>query len=115
MAYLQWWYGEGWRNTLVNTHSQIIALGKNFSLDVLLRTLFAPWKQVEVAGGRGLQKMLDKLISRLVGFSVRIFTLLAAGFALVFLLLGRTLWIILWPLLPLTIPVLIIYSVGVIK
>lgn len=76
-----------------------------FSTRTLLRTLFAPWRRIVTYPGASLDaKMrasLDNLVSRCIGFTVRFFVLLAAGVALVALLVFALLEIIVWPLVPL--------------
>lgn len=79
-----------------------------FSLGLLLRTLAAPWKQtVNVAGPNTplqvrLQWWLGNQISRVVGFFVRLGTLLAGIVILAVTGLAGGLLILLWPLLPAT-------------
>lgn len=83
----------------------------SFSLPVLLRTLFEPWRRIVTPSGRSLDEkfraMLDNLVSRTVGFFVRIFALLAAAVLLVIAVVIGAIMSIAWPL----IPILIVFSV----
>jgi hypothetical protein len=119
VAFMRWWYGAGWINTLDQSRAQLSAFTRNFSVVILLKTLFAPWKQLDAFSvqGRGfdarLRAWLDKSISRFIGFLVRSLTLWAALFGLLILLLYRLAWIIFWPCLPLTLPILLGLGLGV--
>ncbi len=76
-----------------------------FSVRILLRTLFAPWKRIVTSPGASfdahLRAFLDNLVSRFVGFFVRFFVLFAAGISLIFLCFIGVLELVVWPLLPL--------------
>jgi hypothetical protein len=80
-------------------------LAEAFSLKILLRTLFAPWKRIITAPGAGLdaklQAMGDNLVSRFVGFTVRFVVLLTAAIAFVAFCLVGLAELIVWPLVPL--------------
>ena len=115
ISLLSWWYSEGWLEQISLTKRSFIKLADKFSIGMLLRTLFAPFRQISVGEQAGKTASLasviaDKLISRLVG-SVMVFvgTLALIVYAIisVFRLAG-------WPLLPLA-PVLgliLMVSVG---
>jgi hypothetical protein len=104
---LRWWYSAGWqwvfKSVLVERSEWI---KETFSVDDLLRTLFAPFRQTyagRIKGPLGVQirAFFDRLISRVIGFIVRSFLLIMAviGFFIVLLLAIVTLLI--WPLIPL--------------
>jgi len=121
VAFIRWWYGAGWLGTITETRRRVGDLARNFSLGILLKTLFSPWKQLDAFGGQGrgfdarLRAWLDKGISRFIGFLVRSLTLWAAFFGLIFLVLSRLVWILVWPCLPLAIPVLLMLSLGILS
>jgi len=121
VAFIRWWYGDGWVRTIKKSKSSLVGLAQSYSILILLKTLFAPWKQINagnpanMAIGDRFRQLLDKLISRFVGFMVRSLTLLAAGVSLLVMLILRIVFIIVWPLLPLMVPLLVIYSLGVVK
>jgi hypothetical protein len=75
-----------------------------FSVGVLLQTLFSPWRRIMTYPGSGLgahmRALGDNIISRCVGFVVRIMALLAAAGGFVVLLIFGVVELILWPLLP---------------
>jgi hypothetical protein len=112
---LSWWYGSGWAGVLSATRRRLGGLSEAFSLKILLRTLFAPWKRVVTAPGAGLdaklQAMGDNLVSRLVGFTVRFLVLLTATVAFAAFCVAGLVELIVWPLLPPAAVVLIVKGV----
>jgi hypothetical protein len=69
--------------------------------------MFAPWKRIVTVPGAGidakLRAMGDNLVSRAVGFTVRLMVLFVALLALGAVAVGGIVQIILWPLVPLLI------------
>jgi len=103
--FFQWWYGRGWRGVFTSNHRRLTELAGAFSIGLLLRTLFAPWRRIVTTPGADpglrLQALGDNLISRLVGFVVRFFVLLAAGVMFLLLAVGTAIETIVWPFFPL--------------
>ena len=112
VAFLQWWYGPGWRDASRRIISKIQDAYLNFSVPILLRTLFAPWRRITSAPGRSFDQktraMVDNLVSRAVGFAVRLLALIAACALIAIYALGGGVWLIVWPLLPIFGPALIV-------
>ena len=112
VAFVQWWYGPGWRDASRRLFARINETYLYFSVPILLRTLFAPWRRIQTAPGAGLEAIMraaiDNLVSRGVGSAVR---LMALGFAIflitAYVLIGGLL-LILWPVIPLLGPALIV-------
>lgn len=109
-----WWYGPGWKQAWRGCFGWVKSILLAFSLDILLQTLFSPWKRIVTPPGRGLdakmRAMVDNLISRVVGFFVRILVtitalVLVSGAAIVGLVLAVT-----WPLLPFAGIVLVVWG-----
>jgi hypothetical protein len=102
---LRWWYGSGWMGALKRIGTWTRGVEHAFSVSVLLQTLFAPWRRIISAAGRGLDaKMragLDNLVSRAVGFVIRSFVLLAATVSMLVTFLAGLVMALVWPLLPL--------------
>jgi hypothetical protein len=107
-----WWYGSGWAGALRATQRRLSGLTEAFSTGILLNTLFSPWKRIISYPDAGLdakiRALLDNLISRCVGFTVRFFVLLAAGLSIVGLCVFGLLEIVVWPLLPILAVALIV-------
>ena len=107
---LSWWYFKGWpwsfKYFFITRNQHVIDF---FSADDLVKTLFAPYRQTFAGSSKGslslrLRSMIDTLISRVVGFIVRLVLL----FATVILIFMNTMvafaGVVLWPLAPLTPP-----------
>lgn len=104
--FLRWWYFAGWRQRVEKLGDHVENWLDYFSVNILIRTLFAPWRQ-NITNVRQDQSInakfsafIDNLISRLVGFTVRSFALLAAFIVIGAVVITNTLTVILWPFLP---------------
>jgi len=99
-----WWYGSGWAGAFAATRRRLSNLADMFSTGTLLHTLFAPWKRIVTYPGASIDAKLrafgDNLISRLVGFTVRIVVLLAATISLLLLCVIGLIELVVWPLIP---------------
>ena len=98
---LGWWYLEGWRGFGHGLIEKIRGVLSFFSLGALVRTLFAPFRQISAnEGGAALQVFLDRLISRLVGAVVRIFLMVIGIIVFVVEAILSLVLMIIWPLVP---------------
>ena len=119
ISLLSWWYSEGWLEQISLTKRSFIKLADKFSIGMLLRTLFAPFRQISVGEQAGKTASLasviaDKLISRLVGSAMRLVMVFVGTLALIIYAIISVLRLAGWPLLPLA-PVLgliLMVSVG---
>lgn len=119
ISLLSWWYSEGWLEQISLTKRSFIKLADKFSIGMLLRTLFAPFRQISVGEQAGKTASLasviaDKLISRLVGSVMRLAMVFVGTLALIIYAIISVLRLAGWPLLPLA-PVLgliLMVSVG---
>lgn len=102
---LRWWYGPGWLQAVYRIRSWTYRVVRTFSVPLLARTLFAPWRRIVTVGARSpgekMQAMFDNLISRCVGFGVRVGVLLAAAVMSLFTALAGSVLAIAWPFMPL--------------
>lgn len=102
---LRWWYGPGWRKLILRLTRLAESTTETFSVSMLMRTLFAPWRQVVSTGDRSfiesLKAGLDNLVSRFVGFGVRMTVIFTTGLVLALITFVGIILAILWPLLPL--------------
>jgi hypothetical protein len=102
---LRWWYVTGWLQAAHRIGSWTASVERMFSLSLLLRTLFAPWRRIMTPRGRGLDAQmhaaLDNFISRCVGFVIRIGVIFAAAVAMLAALISSIVMTVLWPVLPL--------------
>lgn len=77
-----------------------------FSVGSLVRTLFAPFRQISAHAG-----FLDRLISRLVGMVTRLIIMIFGIIAIILEIILGIIMILLWPLIPLAPIVCIILTV----
>src|SRR3972149_5977553 len=104
---LGWWYKHGWLEAWRKVSEVALSVLAMFAVPVLLRTLFSPWKQIISLPGRSIDEKfrasLDNLISRLIGFLVRLGALMVA--ALTTLVAGAVALAVAvcWPAIPLLI------------
>lgn len=115
---LSWWYGDGFFARVQSIKVRLEKILDFFSIFILFKTLFAPYKQISAGGDFGgnetwLQIIIDKLISRIIGFFARIFLIITGMVVIIFQVLFSAIIIIFWLILPL-IPVagLIMYVIG---
>ena len=92
-----------------------------FSIGLLLKTLFQPFRQIsanEKGDTGGLEGALvaffDRLLSRVIGFIVRVFVIVGGIVSLAFMVVVGLAISIVWPLIPLA-PVagIILCTMGV--
>lgn len=118
LAFFQWWYTRGWVEAFKHLKSKLKFLSEFFSLGLLVRTLFKPWRQLnwqvmsDAAAGQRMKVWLDNLVSRFVGLGVRSLTLLFALISFVVVGVFSLALLIIWPALPLLIFVLIAKGLG---
>lgn len=107
-----WWYGAGWKRCAMRVQEKLASLYDYFSLGLLVKTLFAPFRQISAGKVRGsletqARAWFDRLISRVVGACVRTCVIIAGIVALTIRALFGLLQIVAWPLIP-AIPVVMI-------
>ncbi|MGK2896278.1 MAG: hypothetical protein ACSLEY_01585 [Candidatus Saccharimonadales bacterium] len=105
-AFLSWWYGDGWRQRARLIGERLIATLDYFSIDLLLKTLFAPFRQISAGKIRGsldiqLRAFFDQLISRLIGGFVRLVLIVVGSVWLVITALIGGFILAIWGFLPL--------------
>lgn len=106
---LSWWYTAGWKQRVTALLGRLSGTADYFSIDLLAKTLFAPYRQISAGQVRGpigvqLRAFFDQLLSRIIGAVVRSFMIVFGIVSLVFYSLAGGLLLIIWgvvPLLPL--------------
>lgn len=115
---VQWWYTEGWRQRAGLVREQLARTLDYFSINLLLKTLFSPFRQISAGGASGpfqarLQAFFDKLISRFIGAFMRsivvIIGLITIGLQLTWGAIVLGFWLMV-PLLPII--GLVLFCVG---
>lgn len=102
---LVWWYTEGWQQCLLRVKGRFEATLDYFSITLLLRTLFAPFRQISASSVGGplalqLQAFFDRLISRCIGATVRLFMIVAGGIVIIFNVTFGAIILLFWALVP---------------
>lgn len=103
---LAWWYRAGWRRQFEALSEHLHSLLDYFSFDLLLRTLFAPFRQISagrVDGPLGvkLRAFFDGLISRAIGAMVRLTMIFVGSLVLIFYVISGGVIALLWIVVPL--------------
>jgi len=106
VSFFQWWYGDGWRQRLRITRRQLGGTLDFFSIELLFKTLFTPFRQISAEAANGsleakLRAFADKMISRAIGAVVRIVIILAGMIAIVFQVIFGVIIMVGWAVLPL--------------
>lgn len=88
-----------------------------FSLGLLARTLFSPWKRLTERHGRGTGEswfgaVIINTIMRLVGFLARSFTILVGFAALLATVFAIAVFVLLWLILPAVVIFLFLAGIG---
>ena len=73
---LSWWYGAGLMARISSVQVRVASIMDYFSIDLLLRTIFSPFKQISAGSVSGpiglkLRALLDRIFSRIIGAVVR--------------------------------------------
>lgn len=101
-----WWYTTGWRDQVELCGARLSRVSDNFSVTLLLRSLFAPFRQISAEGSQGagldaaFRAWLDKLISRCIGAIVRSVLIITGLLLMLCEALVAAARLLLWPLLP---------------
>lgn len=108
VSFLQWWYLRGWLIYFDGFRTKMRDMADFFSIGLLLRTLFQPFRQIsadETGEKGGLEGALiaffDRLLSRLIGFIVRICVIIGGIIVMTFELVAGLVIALLWPCIPL--------------
>lgn len=103
---LFWWYGQGWRDGAIRVGRRIAHLEDYFSIDLLLKTLFSPFRQIsagKVKGSLGVQMraFFDRTISRVIGAMIRLFTIVIGLVAIIIYSIVGLVVLAVWAVIPL--------------
>ncbi len=104
LSLFQWWYGAGWKSAIRHGEKRIFDAYRLFSVPIILRTLFSPWRRVTTNPGPGvdgiLRAVIDNTVSRLVGFLARFIVLVTSAFVISVASIVSLLEIVLWVFIP---------------
>ena len=106
LTLISWWYTAGWARLGKRVVERMASAMEFFSVGLLARTLFDPFRQIAAARVQGsmraqLKAFNDRLFSRFIGAAVRsIFIFIGLTSTLVMGVVG-VVQFVLWPLVPL--------------
>ena len=106
VGFFLWWYGDGWVRQVRLAREHIVNFFDYFSIDLLIRTYFSPFRQISagsVQGPIGLQirAFFDQLVSRVIGATVRGLMIVIGTITILLTILIELVRIILWAVVPL--------------
>lgn len=118
VGFLGWWYGAGWRERITIIGARLARIFDFFSLDLLAKTWFAPFRQIGTGGqGVGLGDQLrvlgDQLVSRVIGGIVRTIMMIIGAISWLLAAIAGLIEGVMWVTVPL-LPVagVIMFAVG---
>ena len=103
---LSWWYGAGWVAEARRVRERIASIADYFSIDLLVRTLFSPFRQISAGSIRGplgvqIRAWFDRLLSRTIGAIVRLVMIVVGAIALLIAALSGLIIVLIWSIIPL--------------
>ncbi len=103
---ISWWYSAGWTMQARRVKERIVAIVDFFSISLLLKTLFSPFRQISAGRVNGpiavrWHAFVDQLVSRCIGAIVRLFMILFGLIAIMFTVLVGAITLVVWLLVPL--------------
>ena len=103
---LKWWYTAGLRQRLKKASVRLDGTIDYFSMDLLLKTLFSPFRQISAGKVDGslevkMRALIDRVFSRLIGAFIRLLLLVVGGITIALQVILALVVILLWLLVPL--------------
>lgn len=115
---LGWWYGAGWRERMQIIGSRLMRIFDYFSLDLLAKTWFAPFRQIGTGQAQGglseqLKAFGDRLVSRMIGGVVRTIMIVVGIIVLTITAVAGLVESAIWMVIPL-LPIIgaILFAIG---
>lgn len=102
---LAWWYTTAWFEVLHKVQHRTVNMLELFSVGLLVRTLFAPFRQIDAGRVRGpidvqLRAWFDRTFSRFFGAMVRTAMIICGSVAAIGVFIGGVVWAAVWLLVP---------------
>lgn len=103
---LRWWYSDSWRRQVQSIANRLDGSIDYFSFDLLLKTLFAPFRQISAGKVDGplevqMRALVDKLFSRIIGAFIRTILLIVGAIVIAAQVLFGLVMLIGWAAIPL--------------
>lgn len=105
VSFFKWWYSDGWRQRARLMGNRLEGVIDYFSIDLLAKTLFQPFRQDSTGRVDGsldmkLRALADNLISRVLGAIIRLVILLFGLIAIAAYALIALVMLIVWAIVP---------------
>lgn len=102
---MTWWYTDGWRQCALRAKERLEATLDYFSISLLFKTLFAPFRQISAGNVRGsldvqMRAFFDRLVSRAIGSVVRLIMIGIGSFVIVLNVVVGGIILLLWAIVP---------------
>ncbi|MEI6741751.1 MAG: hypothetical protein WCK71_01385 [bacterium] len=105
LEFITWWYGRGFSELFIKIGQYITITWRRFSVASLARTMFDPWRRITTEADKSIQgmgrAMVDNMVSRFVGFTIRLFAIFTAIIAILAISIFGLVFIVAWPIAPL--------------
>lgn len=119
MSFISWWYGKGWSWRAEKIIDGIERSIDTFSLGLLVKTWFAPFRQIDAGVTQGgsldvrFRRALDRLFSRFIGAFLRTIVMIIGVFYISIKAIWGMIMLVLWALMPI-VPIILfmIFSIG---
>lgn len=103
---LRWWYGDGLHQRVRMIANRLDGTIDYFSIDLLLKTLFSPFRQISAGRVDGslevqLRALVDKVFSRVIGAFIRLIILIVGGVTIATQVLVSMIVLLAWLCVPL--------------
>jgi hypothetical protein len=103
---LSWWYGAGWIERIRLIQERIIRTIDYFSIGLLIKTLFSPFRQIsagKVDGPIALKwrAFVDRTVSRVIGAFVRTMIILIGCITIILYCVIGLITLVVWAIVPL--------------
>lgn len=103
---MTWWYTIGWRQCWRRVQERLAATLDFFSIDLLARTFFSPFRQISAGNVQGplavhVRAFFDRLVSRCIGAAVRLVMIVVGALTIACNLVAGGLFLLSWALVPL--------------
>jgi hypothetical protein len=102
---LVWWYGSGWRQRIVYLRERLSSTMDYFSIDLLLKTFFSPFRQISAGKVTGplavqMRALLDRLVSRVIGAMIRFFMIIVGVAVIIMQVVFGSVLLVVWAVIP---------------
>ena len=115
--YIVWHYTKAWSDMFRVIGNYLWFVSNFFSIALLSRTLFSPWRRLAISGGKGKEDSFFGVLAintlmRLVGFGIRAATIIAGFFSLLVTVAISCLGAIVWLMFPVVVFFLLTAGFG---